>query len=1018
MGVQNLWLLLAPVGRQIELESLCGHVLAVDASIWLTQFIKAMRDDEGKMIRHAHLLGTFHRVAKLLFYGIRPVFVFDGETPEIKKKTTARRRKRQEQQTANYRHTAQRLLLNRLKQWKQHDVATKRDDGPLLPAAAPGFTLPAVERTQATAGSRNDGASDRPAQAASPEPREEEDTKDKSDVQLVWTPAPAQDEADDLSVEEIELDTSHGSKIDLDAVFSLPPHLQKDMIHKILRDRRQHVRNQFIPLAGKPAKYSQVQLAAFLQTSALNRRIEAAKRHKQAMEMAEVGGREQGARIDSNASRFYFYEKGATQDREQVCQDKEERLDVGHSTEFISKASTDDRLETCEVERKQTQGMQADESVHPMAKEVVAAWIARHHVRAKQEPMLAIEKFRRHQREKEQATVSRTSAAPLENEQAAVSVKNVAVAELPQCDVSVSLNMEEMDSEQMVRFQQMFPASATPNINQVSNYDDDDDVEWEEVAISADREIAEGKGSHEAVENVFAGSEVLEKKTSGQDGESGKEHVDSKVKKALDGAEDSDELFVTLRDEMEDAKGHEDLELLKQEALQSAMVTASNLTQWAAGAVRRALEAHSLQHNERHGGDSAEGKEDMALQGTASVRISLSDGENDDNSKPDVDAEHVEAGGNEEKVQDNEEQLRAALAASIASETEEAVDPARVRYLHYSRSGNSPSTDTLSVQTDVAALQMNQHELIKLRNRQLRDTEGLTDEMVSEVMALLRLFGVPFLVSPMEAEAQCATLEQLGLVDGIITDDSDIFPFGGQRVYKNIFHHHKFVEAFYARDIERELGFSREQLIALALLLGSDYTDGVHGIGIVNASEIVAAYPGIEGLREFKDWVREFHVAEEAERVARKGKKKKNEENKENGDDTVRTRFQRSHASARRRWEVGDEFPNKRVVQAYMAPQVDRSDARFSWSAPDFAALRQFCVNAFGWDEEKSEGVLQPLIEKAQAAAACGRRHVQTRLDAFVTRYDDQVHYARIRSKRLRSAIAQGNANKSKKLQK
>lgn len=101
MGVQNLWVLLAPVGRQIEIESLENKVLAVDASIWLTQFVKAMRDDEGNMIRNAHLVGTFHRVAKLLYYRVRPVFVFDGDTPEIKKRTTARRRKRQETQVSN-----------------------------------------------------------------------------------------------------------------------------------------------------------------------------------------------------------------------------------------------------------------------------------------------------------------------------------------------------------------------------------------------------------------------------------------------------------------------------------------------------------------------------------------------------------------------------------------------------------------------------------------------------------------------------------------------------------------------------------------------------------------------------------------------------------------------------------------------------------------------------------------------------------------------------------------------------
>lgn len=40
----------------------------MDVSIWLTQFIKAMRDSEGNMIRNAHLLGTFRRVCKVSRY--------------------------------------------------------------------------------------------------------------------------------------------------------------------------------------------------------------------------------------------------------------------------------------------------------------------------------------------------------------------------------------------------------------------------------------------------------------------------------------------------------------------------------------------------------------------------------------------------------------------------------------------------------------------------------------------------------------------------------------------------------------------------------------------------------------------------------------------------------------------------------------------------------------------------------------------------------------------------------------
>ena len=61
------------------------------------------------------------------------------------------------------------------------------------------------------------------------------------------------------------------------------------------------------------------------------------------------------------------------------------------------------------------------------------------------------------------------------------------------------------------------------------------------------------------------------------------------------------------------------------------------------------------------------------------------------------------------------------------------------------------------------------------------------------------MFGLPYIIAPMEAEAQCAYMELANLVDGVVTDDSGVFLFGAKSVYKNIFDERKYVETYFMK---------------------------------------------------------------------------------------------------------------------------------------------------------------------------------------------------------------------------
>ena len=92
---------------------------------------------------------------------------------------------------------------------------------------------------------------------------------------------------------------------------------------------------------------------------------------------------------------------------------------------------------------------------------------------------------------------------------------------------------------------------------------------------------------------------------------------------------------------------------------------------------------------------------------------------------------------------------------------------------------------------------------------------------------LLQLFGVPYIVAPMVAEAQCAFLNASGQVDAVVTDDCDALLFGAQAMWRSLYNDRRYCEVYEAREVERELGLTRDHLIRMAMLLGCDYTPGI-----------------------------------------------------------------------------------------------------------------------------------------------------------------------------------------------
>lgn len=529
-----------------------------------------------------------------------------------------------------------------------------------------------------------------PAAPVDAEQKEERDSDSDDD-----------DEDDDLTIDDIEVDTSQLSKIDLQAVFALPAHLQKDMINRILRDRRQEVRNKFIPLAGKPEAYSHTQIASFLATSALHKRIEAAK--KKNREQIEGVGESgvslgPGKRIASRSDRFFVYKKAEDQGDDDSDGDGREK---GNSNEEVNGDNVVNEIEKVVSETRGSIFGAADDgadgfpllarfknnrkrrydddeevgkrtlsdfsvgSVKEFAMQAqkqqarkwavesaTSAWIAKQETQSKSEPTLAIEMARQKRLKLEDAeAVANTEktgevviASPQENESICITFKAEEVEET---------NLDLFPASIFETVLKTTEQATTTHQDATGNKSDDEDdvggckrrqlanqwcsflflfdslvsyrlrfavlcdVEWEEVASTTDKApvVAEkAQGVHDLerkqpdLADVFDAGAAVHIADGDEDGDDVEwEEVQSEEKSVAsllgptsvaadnstlpleelgnaDGGneesedDDTDEMYLSLKNELEDAKAEEDLEELKGEALKSALATASNLT--------------------------------------------------------------------------------------------------------------------------------------------------------------------------------------------------------------------------------------------------------------------------------------------------------------------------------------------------------------------------------------------------------------------------------------------------------
>ena len=171
---------------------------------------------------------------------------------------------------------------------------------------------------------------------------------------------------------------------------------------------------------------------------------------------------------------------------------------------------------------------------------------------------------------------------------------------------------------------------------------------------------------------------------------------------------------------------------------------------------------------------------------------------------------------------------------------------------------------------------------------------------------LLAGLGIPYHVAHAEAEAECARLATLNLVDAVWSEDSDVLMFGASNLLRNDVDNKgqkckTHVRVHDIAKVHANAGMDRDGLITFAMLAGCDYTKGLFSCGPARAFKAAK-----------QDFCHILRCARTHEVLARWREK-------------ARQYFQKEPDC--RNVIISDRFPDKNVVDHCIKPVVSSRDA-------------------------------------------------------------------------------------------